>query len=170
MFKHLRTAPAERYRICVVAVTALALAGPVSCRAAPPAGSASDSRCNGQAEADVIRATERERLGALVSADLETARRLHADDFQLINPSGGSVSKEQYLGGIASGQVDYLAWEPESIAVRWCDRAAAIRYRSQLEIVVQGRKISRRPYWHTDVYEKRDGRWQVVWSQATEVK
>jgi hypothetical protein len=24
--------------------------------------------------------------------------------------------------------------------------------------------------WHTDSYEQRDGRWQVVWSQATEIR
>ena len=24
-------------------------------------------------------------------------------------------------------------------------------------------------YWHTDGYERRDGRWQVVWSQATRI-
>lgn len=151
-------------------LAALTLAAAVSCRGAAPPESASGDRSNVQAEADSVRATEHERLRALVSADVEAARRLHADDFQLINPFGGSLSKEQYLGGIASGQLDYLVWEPDSIAVHWYDRAAAIRYRSQLEIVVQGQKISRRPYWHTDVYEKRDGRWQVVWSQATEIK
>lgn len=25
----------------------------------------------------------------------------------------------------------------------------------------------RERYWHTDAYKKCDGRWQVVWSQAT---
>lgn len=120
-----------------------------------------------QAEADLIRATERERLRSLVEADLEVAHRLHADDFQLINPRGQSLSKEQYLGGIASGDLDYLVWEPGSIEVRVYDQAAVIRYQSQLEIVVQGQKIPRQRYWHTDSYEKRDGRWQVVWSQAT---
>lgn len=24
--------------------------------------------------------------------------------------------------------------------------------------------------WHTDFYEKRDGRWQVVWSQMTQIQ
>ena len=57
-----------------------------------------------QAEAERLRATERERLQALVGADVARARRLHADDFQLINPLGGVLSKEQYLGGIESGQ------------------------------------------------------------------
>ena len=122
---------------------------------------------NPQAEADLIRATERERLRALVEANMEVARQLHADDFQLINPLGQSLSKEQYLGGIASGDLDYLVWEPESIEVRLYDQAAVIRYQSQLEIVVQGQKVPRQRYWHTDSYENRNGRWQVVWSQAT---
>jgi hypothetical protein len=56
-----------------------------------------------RAEADSLRATERERLRALVAADVARARDLHADDFQLINPRGGVLTKEQYLGGIASG-------------------------------------------------------------------
>ena len=50
-----------------------------------------------QAEAERLRATERERLQALVGTDVARARRLHADDFQLINPLGGVLSKEQYL-------------------------------------------------------------------------
>ena len=125
---------------------------------------------NPHTEADLIRATERERLRALVAANMEVARQLHADDFQLINPLGQSLSKEQYLGGIASGDLDYLVWEPESIEVRLYDQSAVIRYQSQLEIVVQGQKVPRQRYWHTDSYEKRNGRWQVVWSQATEIR
>ncbi len=125
---------------------------------------------NYEADADVIRNTERERLRSLVDANMEVARRLHADDFQLINPSGGSLTKEEYLGGIASRRLDYVHWEPETIVVRFYGPVAVIRYRSQLEIVVQGQKIPRRPYWHTDLYEKRNASWQVVWSQATEIK
>jgi uncharacterized protein (TIGR02246 family) len=121
-------------------------------------------------EVEAIRATERERLRALVAGDVAAAARFHADDFQLVNPPGGVLTKEQYLGGLAAGVFDYLVWEPDSIAVRLHGDAAVIRYRSQLEIVVQGEKTSKRPYWHTDLYERRDGRWQVVWSQATEVR
>jgi Domain of unknown function (DUF4440) len=123
-----------------------------------------------QAESDVIRETERERLRALVEGNMEVARQVHADDFQLINPFGGTLSKEQYLGGVASGEINYLVWEPDSIAVRLHGEAALIRYQSQLEIVVQGRKVPLQRYWHTDSYEKRDGRWQVVWSQATAIQ
>lgn len=136
----------------------------IACAGSALGGSASNTR----AEADLIRTTERQRLRALVEAKVEAARRLHADDFQLINPRGESLSKEQYLEGIASGQLDYLVWEPESeIEVRLYGRGAVIRYRSRLEIVVEGQKVPLGRYWHTDSYEKRNGRWQVVWSQAT---
>ena len=63
-------------------------------------------------EVELLRSTERERLRALVSGDAERAAHLHADDFQLINPLGGSLSKDQYLGGISSGQIHYLYWSP----------------------------------------------------------
>ena len=120
-------------------------------------------------EVDLIRATERERLRALVAANMEVARQLHADDFQLITASGASLSKEQYLGGIASDELNYLVWEPGAIEVRLHGQMAVIRYQSQLEIIAQGTLIPLRHYWHTDVYQKRNDSWQVVWSQATEI-
>ena len=118
-------------------------------------------------DAELLRATERERLRALVSGDVEQAGHLHTADFQLINPLGGALSKEQYLGGINSGQIHYLYWEPESIAVRLYGHVAVIRYQSQLEIVVQGHHIPRQRYWHTDLYERHGSQWQVAWSHAT---
>ena len=118
-------------------------------------------------DAELLRSTERERLRALVTGDVERAKQLHTEDFQLINPLGGALSKEQYLGRIVSGQIRYLYWEPESIAVRLYGDVAALRYRSQLEIVVQGRHIPRQRYWHTDLYERHGAQWQAVWSHAT---
>jgi len=128
----------------------------------------SDQAPAGEAEgAQLLRATERERLQALVTGDVERADHLHADEFQLINPLGGALSKEQYLGGIKSGQIHYLYWEPDSIAVRLYGDVAVIRYQAELEIVVQGRHIPRQRYWHTDLYERHGAQWQVVWSHAT---
>ena len=122
-----------------------------------------------EAEAEMVRATERERLRALVDADIPRADELHAEDFQLITPAGDPLSKDEYLGAIASGQMDYLRWEPGSIAVRVHGDAAVIRYRSELEIAVDGRRMPPRRYWHIDAYEKQEGRWRVVWSQATQI-
>lgn len=121
-----------------------------------------------QNAADAIRQLERERLRALVEADVPRARELHASEFQLVNPRGETLTKDEYIGGIESGRLDYLLWEPISeIAVRMHGDAAVIRYRSRLEIVVDGQRVPEAQYWHTDSYEKLSGQWQVVWSQAT---
>ena len=119
-------------------------------------------------EVDVLRQLERERLRALVEADVQRARELHSDEFQLVNPRGETLSKTEYLGGIESGRLDYLLWEPVSnIAVRIHGNAAVIRYRARLEIVVDGQRVPEAQYWHSDAYEKHNGQWQVVWSHAT---
>jgi uncharacterized protein DUF4440 len=120
-------------------------------------------RCEGTRS----RRLERRRLRALVDADLAVADRLHADDFQLITPAGDSLLKEEYLQHVASGEVDYLVWDPEQIDVRVHDDAACLRYRSTITIIVGGQELGPAQYWHTDFYEKRRDGWQVVWSQAT---
>ena len=119
---------------------------------------------------DETRAIEHERLRSLVAKDMEVAYRLHADDFQLIPPGGTPHSKEEYLGGVASGEITYLIFEPVSaIEVRLYGDAAVIRYQSQIEGVMGGQHIALDRYWHTDTYERRDGQLQAVWSQATRV-
>ena len=120
---------------------------------------------------DDVREIERQRLRVLVMRDLAAADLLHADDFQLITPSGRTLSKQDYLGGIASGHLNYRLWEIDSeIEVRLYEDVALIRYCSQLHMSRDGGEGEQRPFWHTDSYERRDGRWQVVWSQATLIR
>ncbi len=114
-----------------------------------------------------VEATERRRLRALVAGDIGEAERLHAEDFQLINPYGVPLSKSEYLGGIASGNIRYFRWEPEEIAVKVIGNAALVRYRSHVEIAVGGERSPPQRLWHTDAYRRQNGLWQVVWSHAT---
>ena len=123
----------------------------------------------GQSKADQLRAIERQRLRALVDADIPTASRLHADDFELINPRGGTLSKEQYMRDIASGDLNYLEWEPAEIRVRLYGKSAVIRYQARLIDSVKGSPGRNVRFWHTDLYEKRKGQWQIVWSHATQI-
>jgi hypothetical protein len=122
-------------------------------------------------EAEAVRATERERLRALVNKDMDLADRLHADDFELINPGAHVSSKQEYFDAVASGELTYRVWEPDTeIRVRVYGRSAIIRYRSRAEVIIQGQRVPFRGAWHTDAYEKREGQWQVVWSQATGIQ
>jgi ketosteroid isomerase-like protein len=125
---------------------------------------------NAQDRADQLRAIERARLRSLVDADVATARRLHADDFELINPVGGTLSKEQYLRDIASGELDYLEWEPVEIRVKLYGDSAVIRYQAHLRVSVKGSAGRPVTFWHTDLYEKRNGQWQIVWAHATQIQ
>ena len=93
---------------------------------------------------------------------MEAANKLHADDFELINPGGEPISKEAYI--VSGDAFAYTVFNPISpIRVRVHGDAAVVRYKSEIEFYG-----SRGHYWHTDLYEKRDGQWQIVWSQATE--
>jgi hypothetical protein len=119
---------------------------------------------------DELRDIERRRLAALVEADIELARSLHAEDYELITPGGGSLSREDYLGGVGSGELHYLVFEPASeIRVRRKGPMAVLRYQARIEMEMTDR-VDRDRFWHTDIYELRDGRWQAVWSQATRIK
>jgi Domain of unknown function (DUF4440) len=108
---------------------------------------------------------ERRRLRALAGADTVTAAPLHADDYQLITPNGSEMSKADYLGAIASGQLRYRVFEPVSeIAVLGGDaEVAVVRYRARISFD-DGPGIT---CWHTDCYRFADGAWQVVWSIRT---
>ena len=116
---------------------------------------------------DEIREIELRRLRALTDKDLATADQLHADDYELITPLGVALSKEQYLGAIGSGQLDYLRFEPVSdISVRLTADCAVLRYRAAIAFP-EGGPAEPATYWHTDVYQRTDAAWRAVCSQAT---
>ncbi|HET9457103.1 MAG TPA: nuclear transport factor 2 family protein [Candidatus Limnocylindrales bacterium] len=117
-----------------------------------------------------LRATERRRLRALVEGDLAVAHELHADDYQLVTPGGGTMSKDAYLGDIASGVIEYRVFEPASeVAVQVFGDGGAVRYQARIDIRFASGGHDLALVWHTDLYRWTDGRWQAVWSQATRI-
>ncbi|MGD0606712.1 MAG: nuclear transport factor 2 family protein [Streptosporangiaceae bacterium] len=90
-------------------------------------------------DASALRDIERQRLQALVQADMDTAAARHADDYQLITPRGYAMSKREYLDRIASGRLRYLVFEPVSeIDVRGTDEIALLRLRMARRAVAGG--------------------------------
>jgi hypothetical protein len=113
---------------------------------------------------------ERRRLRALVEGDLATAGELHAEDYELVSPGGERWSKTAYLDAIRSGLLDYLAFEPESdVQVLALTEAMALRYVARIDIQSSDGWHDRGRFLHTDIWRLRDGRWQAVWSQATQM-
>jgi hypothetical protein len=111
-------------------------------------------------------AVERRRLQALVDGDTAAAGPLHADDYWLITPNGSQMTKDDYLGAIASGALRYTAFEPVSeMALLGGTDVAVLRYKARISFD-DGPGIT---CWHTDCYRHNDAVWQVVWSQATAI-
>jgi len=120
--------------------------------------------------ADVVPELERQRLRSLVEVDIDVMRRLHSPDYELITPGGQRLDGVAYLGAIQRGSLVYDTFEPASeIRMRTDGQAAILRYQARIE--VHGRDWrDAGVFWHTDFYEFRDGRWQAVWSHATQIE
>jgi len=147
----------QRHALAAVVLTLVVATGVVT------ASSASSS------QADRLRAIETTRLQALVDADTATARRLTAPDFQVINPAGAPLSRDDFLGGVQAGVIDFLALEPGSpMAVRLSGDSATLRYRTRFDVVAGGTHVTH-DAWTTALYERRSGRWQIVWAQTTAI-
>lgn len=120
-------------------------------------------------QADRLRAIETARQQALVDADTATARKLTAPDFQLINPAGVPLSRDDFLGGVEAGVIDFLSLDTTSpIDVRMAGDSATLRYRTMFDLVVGGTHLTHEG-WTTALYERRHGRWQIVWGQTTAI-
>ena len=116
-----------------------------------------------------FRELERRRLRSLVAPDLEVARALHADDYQLVTPGGATLTRDEYLGQIASGHLRYTTFEADSeVAVQVFSDAAAVRYVARIRVEFPDGGDEGR-FWHTDVYTRREAGWQAIWSQATRI-
>ena len=116
---------------------------------------------------DSLAGLERVRLEALVRGDLDAAGPLHAEDYQLITPNGSELTKADYLGAIAAGELRYRVFEPVSeIAVLGDAPVAVLRYRARISFDDGPGFIC----WHTDCYRQHGETWQAVWSQATAIR
>jgi hypothetical protein len=129
---------------------------------------ASANTDTGRSPADQVRTAERTLLRAELDADTHTAGRLLAPDLQLIDVTGAAETRADELATIGGG-VDFVALEPIGpISVRVHGDSAVARVKLKFKVVVGGVTVQHEG-WMTGLFEQRDARWQVVWSQTTAV-
>ncbi len=152
----------SRIRCALLSAAVAAMIAPLPALAGATAKGASSSN-----QAEQLRQIEQERLQALVDADVAVAGSLMASDFELINPIGDVLTRDDLLGGVGSGAIDFLSDELTSeIRVRLHGNTAVLRFRHMIDIRVAGIGHLTHPAWTTAVYERRNGRWQIVWEQS----
>lgn len=86
---------------------------------------------------------------------MREAEAMHTDNFALVHPGGGVWTKKYYLGGISEGTINYRRFEAVSdIDVMAEGNLAILRYRSIIDIAVQGETAGELDCWHLDCYQR----------------
>jgi ketosteroid isomerase-like protein len=109
---------------------------------------------------------EKEFTEAIVKNDAEAIGRFLADDWVIIDADGGIVDKARFLGVIKSGDLSHQMMESGEVHVRIYGEAALVTGLTATKGKFIGQEFSTRER-ATDVFVKRDGRWQCVFSQLT---
>ncbi len=111
---------------------------------------------------------ERRRFAAMVDRDFPTLRDLLADDLRYTHSNAKFETKAEFLTEINDGTLRYQKMAPQQIDVRVFKKTAVIT--GVCEVVVkQGERVVESMLRYTDVWQKRDGRWQLVAWQSTRV-
>jgi len=111
---------------------------------------------------------ERDWAQALMKADMATLERLVAPDWILVSPGGQKQSRVEAMDEIRSGVMKFASMTPSDIEVRVFGDTAIVTGRSMDKGTYKGQDVSGE-YRFTDVFVKRDGRWQAVSTHVTRV-
>ena len=107
---------------------------------------------------------ERDWAQALVRADVATMDRILADDWFGQGPPGGSSNKAGALADLKSGDPKYDAVTVGEMKVRVFGDVAVVTGTQDQKSSYKGKDTSGHSVW-TDVFVKRQGKWQAVVSQ-----
>ena len=103
---------------------------------------------------------------AIVKNDLEGIGRLVADEWIIIDPNGEIVDRTRFFEVIKSGALTHDMMESEDSRVRVYGDSAVVTAVTCARGKFMGQEFSTRER-ATDVFVKRDGRWQCVVTHLT---
>ena len=103
---------------------------------------------------------------AIVNNDLESIRRLVADDWIIIDPNGEIVDRTRFFEVIKSGVLTHNMMESKDSRVRVYGDSAVVTAVTRTKGKFMGHDFSTQER-ATDVLAKRDGRWQCVLTHLT---
>jgi ketosteroid isomerase-like protein len=119
----------------------------------------------GEVEEELLK-LENEFAEAIVKNDPEAIGRLVADDWIIIDPDGGIVDRTRFFEVIKSGALTHDMMESEDIRVRVYGDSAVVTAVTRTKGKFMGQEFSTQER-ATDVFVKRDGRWQCVLTHLT---
>ena len=123
------------------------------------------SRNNDDTE-KAIRQLESRRFQAMIEADTAALDTILADDLTYTHTSGWVDTKEQFIGWLESGELNYESISTDSVRVRVYAAVAVVTGQAAVKIKVNGQEKNLQIRF-IDVYVKRNAHWQMVAWQST---
>jgi len=119
--------------------------------------------CAGVPPAQEVDALRRE---AMVHADVAALRELFADGLRYGHANGEVHAKEELLGLLGSGRLDYKAIDVAESETRELAGAWVVTGRQTVLVVSRGREVTSHSVF-TAVYMREGGAWRLVAYQST---
>jgi ketosteroid isomerase-like protein len=119
----------------------------------------------GEAEEELLK-LEKAFAEAIVKNDLEGIGRLVTDDWIIIDPNGEIIDRPRFFEVIKSGALTHDVMESEDFRVRVYGDSAVVTALTCTKGRFMGQDFSTQER-ATDVFVKRDGRWQCALTHLT---
>ena len=108
-----------------------------------------------------VQQQDQERIRAQIAADTIALRRIYADDFLGIGPTGVVRNKEEVIGDFTTHALTYQSITTTEVRVRVYGNTAVETGRSTMVGQDKGKDVPRENRF-TRVWVMTDGRWQLV--------
>ena len=106
---------------------------------------------------------------AMISNDIERIAACVSDDWLLITPEAGPVSRAVIFDAIRSGRLTHATMQKRALHARVLGDVAWVTGRGQNTGTFRGEPIQA-DEWITDVYHLREGVWRCVLTHLTPAK
>ena len=117
---------------------------------------------NGQTVIDL----DKKRMQAMAAKDVATLEAVIADDLIYTHSSARLDTKRSLIEGMTSGKTVYTAVEPSNVTAQDLGDTAVLTGECQIKVTSNGTPNAFGVRF-TDVYARRNGRWQMVTWQST---
>ena len=114
---------------------------------------------------------ERDIGAANVRRDKAFFERIEADEFIFTDSAGGLTTKAEDVASLdkPAGEFKLVSYEPDDMKVRVYGNTAVVTGRTLTMLQSKDREVTNRSRF-TDVFVKRDGRWQLVAGHSSRIR
>ena len=116
--------------------------------------------------ADTIIELDKKRMTAMAQKDIATLNELIADDLVYTHSSARLDTKQSLIGNMEAGSTVYTSVVPSDVKAQDLGDTVVLTGFCRISVNAGGRPNSFGVRF-TDVYAKKDGRWQMVTWQST---